>query len=61
MTNSDPTPEDSYPDKMDLKLPRQTWRRIDRLLKPGETREEFLRALVARELQQREEERFGQA
>ena len=61
MTDPDTTPEDPYPDKMDIMFWHDTVRRIDRLLKPGQTREEFIRAIVEEELQRREDERFGQA
>lgn len=43
-----------YPNKTIARLPKGSLRRIDRVLKPGESQSEFVREAIEKELQARE-------
>ena len=51
---------EKYPDKLQLaRLPPGTLKRMDALLKPGETRQDFVREATKNEMQRREREAPG--
>ncbi len=55
MTDADNPAPDARRLKMDLRfLPNDIWRRIDSALEVGESREDFIREAVERELQRPE-------
>ena len=45
---------DTETEKMAVELPRTMWRRIDTVLEPGESRDDFIREAVRNELQRPE-------
>jgi hypothetical protein len=54
MTDPDDTPaDDPNPEKLDLELPRGMLGRIDAVLEPGESREDFVREAVVEKLKDR--------
>jgi Arc/MetJ-type ribon-helix-helix transcriptional regulator len=59
MTAADDTTAAPYPEKMELELKPGTLKRIDRLLKPGESREDFVRWAVRNWLEERRQEEIA--
>lgn len=56
MTGKDDSTTDPYPEKMSFQLKPGTLAGIDSVLRPGETREDFVRAAAETALRQRLEQ-----
>ena len=60
MTDAKTNTPDPFPEKEQLELKPGTLKRIDHVLKPGETREDYVRRAVEQGLQQLEKGRVRQ-